>query len=79
MTMPNTTPTREQICTLRCEAHEAGDRALVAICDLALTGEWFPEHDALLSVGGWMTQADALQGVARVLAAAFAAEEPEPR
>jgi len=65
-----TAPTREQICTLRCKAHEAGDHAQVAICDLALTGEWYPDHDAhLWSTRGWMSQADALQEIARVLTA----------
>jgi len=42
MHTPTTTtasPTRAQIRALSCEAHEAGDAAMVAICNLALEGD----------------------------------------
>jgi len=51
MTNTNTntasTSTRAQIRALACEGHEAGDAAMVAICDLALGGD----VDALREVG----------------------------
>ena len=35
---------RAQIRALSCEAFEAMDYTMVAVCDIALKGEWYPDQ-----------------------------------
>jgi len=63
---------RAQIRALSCEAFEALDYALVAVCDIALKGEWYPDQCPVFRRDArrldQMTQEDALREVARILA-----------